>query len=281
MKKLRVSALAMVIVMTFTVFCTPASAATPESSMDQTLYNQIRQEVLSEFKNDEQFKMQTQEYGQAYSDKMIDQITGARYKKATSISINATNEGDAFVDFTYPIKQITDYYCGPASLLQALYSMNRYSWVPGETFGEQQTNLAYAMGTTEDQGTYVYRMVNQLNSYASGYRYLYVGGYSSADLSSRLWSSLAMDKPGIIRCDTKYLPYYYGQKCFHYITVTGVNSGSFSPASSSYYDLEDSHNNNSYFGYHSVTRDNLYDSVMYYGSYKPTVNPSYIIYAEY
>ncbi len=280
MKEWRVSALVMVIVMAFTVFCTPASAATHANSMDQTRYNQIRQEVLSEFENDEQFKMQTQEYGQAYSDKMVDQITEARCKKATSISINATNEGDAFVYRTTPIQQITGYYCGPASLLQALYSMYKEGYVSGSTFGEKQTTLANAMGTTESLGTYVYRMVNQLNSYASGYRYLYVGDYSSADISSRLWSSLAMDKPGIIRCDTKYLPYYNGRQYFHYITITGVNSGSFSPTSSYYYDLEDSHYNGSYFGYHSVNRDSLYDSVMYYDSYKPTVNPSYIIYAE-
>lgn len=44
------------------------------STYNQDLYNQIKHEVENEFAHDEQFALQTKEYGDKYSQTMIDHI---------------------------------------------------------------------------------------------------------------------------------------------------------------------------------------------------------------
>jgi Peptidase_C39 like family len=71
--------------------------------------------------------------------------------------------GYSYIDWMYHYTQVTNYFCGPASV--EVMSAT----VPGPSpIGADQYQLASDMGTTSDNGTDFGRMVNELNSVVGG-----------------------------------------------------------------------------------------------------------------
>lgn len=142
-------------------------------------------------------------------------------------------------------KQENSYYCGPASAQMTL------SYLYGSV---SQSTLARNMGTNLEQGTFVYKMVNGLNSYLGSSAYKYVSN-SSISFGNGLTYSIDRGKPVICHVMTGTLPNYSatGYDTGHYVVATGYSftaSGS-SGSDTVYYN--DPNNNNSYYGRYSTS----------------------------
>lgn len=118
----------------------------------------------------------------------------------------------------YPInQQLNIYYCGPASMKNALHIINGSSL--------SQNTYATSMGTTYDQGTFVYKMVEEFNKRQTKNVY---GWRTINNDRNRLWEPVLTDLlqyrvPPIVRVDTKYLWKYNGRSMGHYVTITGYS----------------------------------------------------------
>lgn len=140
-----------------------------------------------------------------------------------------------------PLYQQTEgYYCGPACVQMVL------KYLTGTTYA--QATLANSMGTSENGGTYVYRVRDGLNSYTSSGNYQYLGTWE-VSFSNSLIYSVDKNKPVICHVMTGILPNYnYASNTGHYIVATGyyvAYSGSSATSTCRY---NDPHNNNSFYG---------------------------------
>ncbi len=114
-------------------------------------------------------------------------------------------------------QQSNDYYCGPACTKNVL----KYFGV-----NKTQSTLAGEMGTTLSQGTYVYRIVNCLNSHLGSGTYQYVLT-SEIAFGNGLRSSINNNKPLVCHTMTGVLPLYaeVGKDTGHYIVAKGYAYG--------------------------------------------------------
>jgi len=129
--------------------------------------------------------------------------------------------------------------------------------VSGSTVSAKQQTLAAAMDTDVDGFTYAYKLTNTLNSYISTNNYAFYGGWTLSELAFRLiaFNSLSYDRAPILYAITENLPYYGGNLYYHYITVTDFDYTTMNMT------LYDPHIDNRYYGIHSVSWQEAYNSI--------------------
>ena len=137
-------------------------------------------------------------------------------EKDADLSISLFGWGDTIRPQMKIYEQENEYYCGPANVKIVLQSINGSSYSQG--------TYAYNMGTSRNYGTYVYRLVNELNAQLSvtSYAYAYIGSSSRQYLMDRLVSDIKKNYPVILHADTRPLYMYYGNSLGHYLTVDSV-----------------------------------------------------------
>ena len=145
-----------------------------------------------------------------------------------------------------PLKKQSKYYfCGPASLQMVIeYKGKSYS----------QGELAQRSKTSISEGTYVYRMVETLNSILNN-QYVYVNLTDQA-FSLGLIYSIDKGYPVICHTLTSSLKHYKGKGSGHYVVATGYAYGFYGNTdgvSDVYYN--DPNNLNQYYGKHTDTID--------------------------
>lgn len=120
------------------------------------------------------------------------------------------------------IMQTTSYYCGPASVLQALRGNGDNT--------DTQDNIASALGTTSSNGTYITSIsayMRQKHAASGGYEYKAKAFtcYTYQNAIELVKESLRKDAVPIVRIpDTSVLGYYGGLSQCHYVCVSKVDT---------------------------------------------------------
>lgn len=151
-------------------------------------------------------------------------------------------------------QQEKSYWCGPANIKQVLQFLNGSSL--------SQSTYASDMGTASGVGTYVYKMVNELNAKQSKSTYCYdkiEGSEWSVDvLKSDIMNLTNVNLPSILHANTKYLAMYNGKSLGHYVTVSGYSLPNTIFYVDTYYN---DYGNGSVLGTHQDTFQNAYNSI--------------------
>lgn len=217
------------------------------SAAKTSTYEQTYNAVLEEYMADPMFQLHYKENPEGALE-MIDIIVEQRMNKKPIGNKPMGGTYDEAYCYVPNIKQAETYFCGPASVLQALYGFNAGNRVPGNNYDEKQYYLANNMSTNPTDGTYVYKMVDELNKYSSRkYVYVNAGSLSETQILDYITTSLINDRPAILHAQTKGLKYYNGKSLGHYITAFGTDRYNKQVA------LSDCHYNDLYFGVHVVS----------------------------
>ncbi|MCT4688356.1 hypothetical protein [Vallitalea sp.] len=184
-------------------------------------FSDVKNNVLEQYKNDEQFKLEMKENPDGAM-QMINSITLEKLRpsrKAPRIG------GMTGAVCTVPvIKQATDFYCGYATMLQTLYGINLQSKVSGTDNNRKQETLAENAGH-KNSSAIVWEVKRDLNTYLSQNYYKYMQG-SAMDKSSfatKIYNSLYYNRPVLLHAKTKSLPYYHGRDLGHYLSVDKID----------------------------------------------------------
>lgn len=147
-------------------------------------------------------------------------------------------------------QQEKSYWCGPANIKQVIQYMTGSS--------SSQSTYASSMGTNSSDGTYVYKMVNELNKRQSIHTYIYTQLSSSSKqyLANSIVFGTDLGRPCIFHSRTQYLYMYNGNSLGHYLTCRGYNFSGFDTASIE----EDEYSTNS----NIVTPNATLDGTVYY-----------------
>lgn len=117
------------------------------------------------------------------------------------------------------VQQENSYYCGPASVKQAL------NLILGSSVTQGQSYYANNMGTNPSNGTYVYKIKEELNNNQSvndyGWREIVNGVDTFWD--PVYYDSKTVNVPLIARLDTSYLEAYNDVSYLHYVTIIGYH----------------------------------------------------------
>lgn len=109
--------------------------------------------------------------------------------------------------------QSNSYYCGPASVRNVLLSVNGSS--------PSQSALATSMGTTSAEGTYVYKVANELAS-RTGFNYVSQRVYDRS-VGNSVVSAIDSGYIPIYNVNTKSLNGRYTFSSGHYVVGTGYD----------------------------------------------------------
>lgn len=175
--------------------------------------------------------------------------------------------GGSFISLTYltgkeypNYRQETSYWCGPASIKQAVQWINNTS--------NSQQVYATSMGTNSKEGSYVWKMARELNNRQSQHSYVYVD-ISTMNNKQDFWlmvqNDILMEKvPAIAHAKTNIFYMYNGKNLGHYLTLTGYYEDYLS-SEFSYFEYVDSYyadyGRGSVFGTHEVNFYDLYNSL--------------------
>ncbi len=157
-------------------------------------------------------------------------------------------------------KQINDYYCGPACARMTLLYLGK---------DVTQSALGNQMGTTQNDGTYVYRMTNALNARLGGNKYQYVLT-SALSFGEGLTYSIDKNRPVICHVMTGRLPNYQpsGHNTGHYIVAKGYYYKASGTTGSDLVYYNDPNNKSAFYGSFSTTwskmRAAINDNAGYY-----------------
>ncbi len=163
--------------------------------------------------------------------------------------------------YVFPdIQQKENYYCGPASVLMALIGSGAkgyyYTLDESITDGWQDTLAKEELlNTTPENGTHIQNItkvlrnnVPSINGYTYKTKAFTINSYKKA--LDFIETSLVKDAVPVIKVsNTALLDYYYGKKFSHYMVVDFVDFNAES------IQLVDPHNDDAYFGSHSITFD--------------------------
>ncbi len=173
-----------------------------------------------------------------------DSLRDALVPTASTYSYSS-NTGLYTSKYTVPvITQANGYYCGPASVLQALRGNGDAT--------DTQANIANDLGTTKDDGTYITRIsayMRQKHAASGGYEYKAKAFtcYTYQNAIELVKESLKKDAVPIIRIyDTKVLGYYNGLSQTHYMCISEVNTKNNTVT------LVDPHYDSTYRGRHTI-----------------------------
>ncbi|WP_187296306.1 C39 family peptidase [Tepidibacter mesophilus] len=239
--------------LTFTLMFSTAAYAEAGLNLDKK--EELKEELTQQYQNDEEFQIEKEELGEEIGQEMIDYMA-ERTLQRPPIRVKRSGNGSIFlVDIPY-VKQINGYYCGPASVLQTLYAMNKEDEVSGSSDSSKQKTLGNSMGTKSGMGTYVYKVKNEINKYSDN-DYVYKKGSDMTidDFEDNLTYSLMYDAAPILHSKTKYLGYYNGKNLGHYINVDFINR------SGDDVGLMDCNYDSDYSGHRDVSLEEAYNAI--------------------
>lgn len=121
-------------------------------------------------------------------------------------------------------RQETAYWCGPANIKQVIQFINGSS--------DSQATYASSMQTNSSDGTYVYKMVNELNKRQSKFTYAYkevTSAVTESDIDAYIHLSVLQNKPMILHARTQPLYLYNGTNLGHYLTISGYSDDIMGP----------------------------------------------------
>lgn len=221
--------------------------------------------VWSQYSQLEEFKIHLKENPED-ARAMIEDIVDTQLKINSSSTLKSNNvitpqSGNGTISLIYfpKFKQNNSYYCGPASALTAIYGMGKEGSVKGSSYSEKQETLAKNMGTNQQDGTYVYKMRDELNKYSSE-KYNYYYQPTKSDMSYIIAGSLLSDNAPILHAYTDAFGYYNGYKTGHYVTVVFYNS-KFKNNEVGGLAVMDNNRNDKYYGTRDISLDEAYNSI--------------------
>lgn len=142
-------------------------------------------------------------------------------------------------------QQINSFYCGPACTRNVL-----------SYFGvsKTQSTLGKNMETTSAEGTYVYKIVNCLNSYLGSGTYKYIST-SELAFGTGMRSSINNNKPVICHTMTGELPIYKenNKNVGHYVVATGYAWAAQGSSGYNNVTYNDPNYDNKYYGIHTCS----------------------------
>ena len=121
-------------------------------------------------------------------------------------------------------RQETSYWCGPANIKQVIQFINGSS--------DSQSTYANSMQTNSSDGTYVYKMVNELNKRQSKFTYAYkevTSSVTASNIDTYIHLAVAQQKPMILHAKTQPLYLYNGANLGHYLTISGFSDDILGP----------------------------------------------------
>ena len=206
------------------------------------------------------------------------------YFQLAPITTNSVARASAYYQVsTTNVQQSTSYYCGPASVLQALYTAGVAGSVSGSTNTQKQQTLAGNgyLYTDRDNATWIEYIPAVMNTFTGRTRswatYTITNDTTGKDrLSYRVRSNLMYGNAVIYLLDTQYLGYYSSHSCYHYVTGTRIYSpaGTFYDYASMTLRLADPHYSASYYGNHTVAFNQV---VAAQAAYTASVGPANLV----
>lgn len=182
-----------------------------------------------------------------------------------TISTCSLSNGVYSSKYTVPaIKQSEKWYCGPASVLQALIGNGVLSNTTSNKSASKQDSVAESLGTTED-GTYITNIsayMRQKFPAANGYEYKAKAftRYTYQNAIELVKKSLQQNAVPIIRIDdTSVLEYYKGEKISHYVCISKVDTINNTVT------VVDPHYDSAYRGTHVISMSEFENLVNYDG----------------
>lgn len=190
---------------------------------------------------------------------MLNKVVAGYRTPAFASTRSITDEEVASVNTTL-VKQLNGYTCGPASSYMAIDGWNGTGSITGSTTTAKLERLAVQMESDSNDGTYVYKLKNVLNTYTDDYDYAYYEGSTLDQFHFRVYTfnSLSYDRAPILHAKTAALSYYNGHNTGHYITVTEFDYNTMEVR------LHDPHTSNAYYGIHQVPYEEAHSSVSDY-----------------
>ncbi len=171
-------------------------------------------------------------------------------------SIRPFGWGDTIRPAIIPVEQSTGYYCGPANIVMILTNIKGFSL--------SQDSHANNMGTNPSDGTYVYRMTNELNNQQNKHNYAHFYISNSNDFSNYIEGSIMRNAPVVLHARTGSLNIYNGNSLGHYLTgETVIADGDPTVLTRiGYVDpLNRDYGRGNVFGSHIDTFENVYEAV--------------------
>ncbi len=131
------------------------------------------------------------------------------------------------------VMQIEKYYCGPASVLQALIGAGYLTNESNNKNYAKQKDVADALETTEKEGTYVYKITEYMQEYyqnissSKSYISKWFDSDTKGNVIGFLTYSLQNNGAPIVKVsDTSKFRYYNNVSQAHYVTVIEVDTNS-------------------------------------------------------
>lgn len=191
-----------------------------------------------------------------------DSLRDALIPTATTLSLS---NGVYRSRYTVPaIKQSENWYCGPASVLQALIGNGVLSNTTSNKSSTKQDSVADSL-LTDENGTYITNIsayMRQQFPAANGYEYKAKAftRYTYQNAIELVKKSLQQNAVPIIRVDdTSVLGYYNGNSYSHYMCISQVNTNNNTVT------VVDPHYNDTYRGTHVISMSEFEDLVNYDG----------------
>lgn len=217
--------------------------------------------IYAEYKNDTQFKLMLEDYGEDYAESFLWDV----YNERNKISVKGGG-GNICYQYVTNICQTTGSNCGPTTVLQSLYGMGSQGKVSGTTDAQKIQNIM----NSYQESMMVYQIRDALNTYKPNGigNYTYATGSSMTlnGFEEKVANSLTYCKPVVLHAKTKSLSYYNNANYYHYISLDYINRSTHQVR------LVDCHYNASYRGAHYVNSSEAY------GCITPSGETRYLIY---
>lgn len=213
-----------------------------------------RQGIIAEYESDAEFLRMKENYGEEYAEEFLDKVYEQRVQ---SLIVPYGGGGNECYDYVKNIKQTKNYNCGTTTVLQTLYGLDSADKVAGSTDQEKIATLDVKYNVDQQTFTYVYQVVDALNTYYSTSDYVYTAGssLSEAEFENTIANSLMCGRPVILHAKTECLAYYEEHESGHYLSLDYVNR------TTDMVRIVDCNNNDKYFGIRMVPLEEAYKSV--------------------
>lgn len=218
--------------------------------------------IHEKYRNDLQFKMMQEEYGEDYADAFLVDVEKA-YEDIAQMKSARGGGGNTCYQRVTNIQQTKNYNCGTTTVLQTLYGLGTQKRVSGNTNKDRIETLDKEYNVDSQGSLMVYQARDALNKY-SNQSYIYELGSSLTKIGfeDRIAASLTAGKPVVLHARTEKITYYKGHASGHYISLDYVDR------LHSVVRLVDCNNNSDYYGVHpNVPVADAYNAVAVSGRY--------------
>lgn len=224
-------------------------------------------DVINQVVNDPQYEAAYAYDKESALSTLTDCLNGSINQKYGIKTLAWNYKSYFYSNYTVPVvKQSTKYYCGPASVIEALIGNGLMSNTAANKSKSKQDEIAKNMKVTEKDGVAnVPTVVDELNANYSGsnpYGYGIFTKYNySESISYMTYAFVHNMVPVVYIADTsKFDYYYYNDKgsFTHYVVVASIDYESETIC------IVDPHYDNRYGGIHYVSFDEFYDAMKTY-----------------